>query len=81
MQQVQEAAPEQHTQRQQYTESKQNLDEERLTDPNQRAAAQQDTRGQQSRNPVIKDKLPGRNDPCPCGSGKKFKQCHGRGIV
>ncbi|MFG5408836.1 UPF0149 family protein [Piscinibacter sakaiensis] len=22
---------------------------------------------------------PGRNDPCPCGSGRKFKQCHGRG--
>ncbi len=21
---------------------------------------------------------PGRNDPCPCGSGKKFKHCHGR---
>jgi uncharacterized protein len=21
----------------------------------------------------------GRNDPCPCGSGKKFKQCHGKG--
>jgi len=20
----------------------------------------------------------GRNDPCPCGSGKKFKQCHGK---
>jgi preprotein translocase subunit SecA len=20
----------------------------------------------------------GRNDPCPCGSGKKYKQCHGR---
>ena len=20
----------------------------------------------------------GRNDPCPCGSGRKFKQCHGR---
>ncbi len=20
----------------------------------------------------------GRNDPCPCGSGKKFKRCHGR---
>ena len=80
-QQVQEAAPEQHTQRQQYTESKQNLDEERLSDPNQRAAAQQDTRAQQPRNPIIKDKLPGRNDPCPCGSGKKFKNCHGRGLV
>jgi uncharacterized protein len=23
------------------------------------------------------DKLPGRNDPCPCGSGRKFKKCHG----
>jgi uncharacterized protein len=23
------------------------------------------------------DKLPGRNDPCPCGSGRKFKRCHG----
>ncbi|MBQ5826641.1 MAG: SEC-C domain-containing protein, partial [Bacteroidaceae bacterium] len=22
-----------------------------------------------------------RNDPCPCGSGKKFKNCHGRGLV
>ena len=81
VEQVQEAAPEQHTQRQQYTESKQNLDQEQLTDPNQRAAAQHDTRAQQPRNPVIKDKLPGRNDPCPCGSGKKFKQCHGRGLV
>jgi len=85
VEQVQEAAPEQPAPRQQYTESKQNLDAsgnaEQLTDPNQRAAAQQDTRAQQPRNPVIKDKLPGRNDPCPCGSGKKFKQCHGRGIV
>jgi preprotein translocase subunit SecA len=80
-QQVQEAAPEQHTQRQQYTESKQNLDEERLVDRNQQAAAQHDTRAQQPRTPIMKDKLPGRNDPCPCGSGKKFKNCHGRGIV
>jgi preprotein translocase subunit SecA len=22
----------------------------------------------------------GRNDPCPCGSGKKYKQCHGKGM-
>ena len=80
-QQVQEAAPEQRTQRQQYTESKQQIGEEQLTDPNQAAAAQQDTRSQQPRTPIIKDKLPGRNDPCPCGSGKKFKNCHGKGIV
>ncbi len=28
--------------------------------------------------PVIAEKKVGRNDPCPCGSGKKYKQCHGR---
>ena len=81
MQQVQEAAPEQRTQRQQYTESKQDINEEQLVDRNQQAAAQNDTRAQQPRTPIIKDKLPGRNDPCPCGSGKKFKNCHGKGIV
>ena len=81
VQQVQEAAPEQHTQRQQYTESKQEVGEEQLVDKNQQAAAQNDTRAQQPRTPLIKDKLPGRNDPCPCGSGKKFKNCHGKGIV
>ena len=81
VQQVQEAAPEQHTQRQQYTESKQEVGEEQLVDRNQQAAAQHDTRAQQPRTPIIKDKLPGRNDPCPCGSGKKFKNCHGKGIV
>ena len=80
-QQVQEAAPEQRTQRQQYTESKQSIGEEQLVDQNQAAAARQDTRAQQPRTPIIKDKLPGRNDPCPCGSGKKFKNCHGKGIV
>ena len=28
--------------------------------------------------PVHVEKTPGRNDPCPCGSGKKYKNCHGR---
>ncbi|WP_028543971.1 preprotein translocase subunit SecA [Paenibacillus taiwanensis] len=28
--------------------------------------------------PVTKDDTIGRNDPCPCGSGKKYKQCHGK---
>ena len=73
---VREAAPEQRSQ--QYTEQK-----EDLTDPGQKAAASQDTRqnAEARRQPVRKDKLPGRNDPCPCGSGKKFKNCHGRGLV
>ena len=80
-QQVREAAPEQPTDRQQYTENKQNLQEEQMVDEQQQTAAQRDTRSQQPRNPIVKDKLPGRNDPCPCGSGKKFKACHGRGLV
>ncbi|MBQ2083768.1 MAG: SEC-C domain-containing protein [Firmicutes bacterium] len=28
--------------------------------------------------PFRAEKRPGRNDPCPCGSGKKYKNCHGR---
>ena len=40
------------------------------------------TNGEQKTNaPVKVDKQVGRNDPCPCGSGKKYKQCHGRGLV
>jgi uncharacterized protein len=27
--------------------------------------------------PIRKAPEPGRNDPCPCGSGKKYKKCHG----
>ena len=78
VQQVQEAAPEERSQR--YHEQK----GEDLVDKNQQAAAQRDTReGQQrvSQQPIVREKLPGRNDPCPCGSGKKFKNCHGRGIA
>lgn len=74
---VHEAAPEQRSQR--YTEQKDDM-----TDPAQQAAAQQDTRESaepRRQMPIHKDKLPGRNDPCPCGSGKKFKNCHGKGLV
>jgi len=39
------------------------------------SAAQQQQVKQQ---PVVAEKKVGRNDPCPCGSGKKFKQCHGK---
>lgn len=36
---------------------------------------------QKSKAPVIADKKIGRNDPCPCGSGLKYKNCHGKGLV
>ena len=44
----------------------------------QAAAAGRDTREQQRPEPIRVDKKPRPNDPCPCGSGKKYKQCHGR---
>ncbi len=72
--QVQQAVPEQTTSRQQYQETKTDL-----SDPNQRQAAARDTR-EVKREPVRAQHTVGRNDPCPCGSGKKFKHCHGKGL-
>ncbi|MFN3386533.1 MAG: SEC-C metal-binding domain-containing protein, partial [Candidatus Thermochlorobacter sp.] len=31
--------------------------------------------------PIRVEKTPGRNDPCPCGSGKKYKNCHGKAVA
>lgn len=80
---VREAAPEQHQQR--YTEQKADLNtpEQQPLSETQRQmqqATQQPTQQPARRNPIVRDKLPGRNDPCPCGSGKKFKNCHGKGL-
>ena len=36
---------------------------------------------QKARTPIHVDKRVGRNDPCPCGSGKKYKNCHGAGLA
>ena len=77
---VREAGPEQHA-KQQYTEQHDSLDAPDASAQQQADARNRDTREQQTQQPIVKDKLPGRNDPCPCGSGKKFKQCHGRGLV
>ena len=51
-----------------------------LTDAGMQQAAARDTRDRQPVQPIRRENLPGRNDPCPCGSGKKFKQCHGRNL-
>ncbi len=49
----------------------------RTNDPSQLS-----TNGEQkSRVPIKADKKVGRNDPCPCGSGLKYKNCHGKGLV
>ena len=67
--------PSRNKPQQKYNESKVDLN-----DPNQQAAAQHDTRENVKREPVRVEKTVGRNDPCPCGSGKKFKNCHGKNI-
>ncbi len=77
-QDVRQAAPEQRAPRQQYTESHDSIDGPDNSD--QQNAARQDTR-RTAPEPIVKEKVPGRNDPCPCGSGKKFKNCHGKGLV
>ncbi len=56
----------------------------RKTDMSQMRTQRNDlsTNGEQKSNTPIKaDKKIGRNEPCPCGSGKKYKNCHGAGLV
>ncbi len=56
----------------------------RRTDMSQMQTRRNDlvTNGEQKANaPVHVEKRVGRNDPCPCGSGKKYKNCHGAGLV
>ncbi len=66
---VKEAKEERPASRQQYTEN-------RSVDSS-RAAAARDTREVRNE-PYRSEHNIGRNDPCPCGSGQKFKNCHGR---
>ena len=79
-QEVRQAAPEQRQDMSKYQEQKQEVKQQELSDPNQQAAAAQDTREKPKREPVRAQKTVGRNDPCPCGSGKKYKNCHGRNL-
>ena len=45
---------------------------------NPMAGANSQTQGRSKPQPVTVEKHVGRNEPCPCGSGKKYKQCHGK---
>ena len=76
VQELQDAVPEQHAQR--YHEQKEDFEERA-----QQAAAHQDKRedaDQVNHTPYVAERMPRPNDPCPCGSGKKFKNCHGKNI-
>ncbi len=82
-QEVQQAPAQQMRQPQRrYVESKQDLSEPSETQRGMQQAAAGDTRSRQQVVQTVRNEGPkiGRNDPCPCGSGKKFKNCHGRGL-
>ncbi|MDR2805916.1 MAG: preprotein translocase subunit SecA [Dysgonamonadaceae bacterium] len=72
---LREAAPVRKTDYSRYRTQKDELSEGRRV---QGEVAGRDTRAQQKTGPIRVEKTVGRNDPCPCGSGKKYKQCCGR---
>ena len=75
--QVQEARAVQHTDRSQYQEQKSEAGS--LSSGGGEQGGEQQP--QKKMEPIRHGPKVGRNDPCPCGSGKKYKQCHGRGVV
>ena len=75
---VKQAAPERPTDMSRYKTRKDDIEEQREA---QRAAATGAGQASQPKaEPVRAEPKIGRNDPCPCGSGKKFKNCHGRDL-
>ena len=72
---VRQAAPERKTDYSKYRTQKDEISESRRV---QAQVASRDTREQQKTAPIRAEKTVGRNDPCPCGSGKKYKNCCGR---
>ena len=75
--QVRQAAPEQKTDYSRYRTEKSDVEQQ-----SGQRSPQQPGQGGMERSkitPVHVDKKPGRNDPCFCGSGKKYKNCHGGG--
>ena len=56
------------------------VDVNKLQASRMQAAAQAGQAEKSKPMPIHVEKKVGRNDPCPCGSGKKFKNCHGKGM-
>src|SRR5690554_3904526 len=72
---VRQAAPEQKTDYSKYRTQKE--DTGSLSARGDKEGSQ-GPKPQQKLEPIRVEKKVGRNDPCPCGSGKKFKNCHGK---
>jgi preprotein translocase subunit SecA len=74
--QVREAAEVRRTDMSRYRTQKSEL----VSSSNAMEGAQSQTQQKARPEPVRVEKRVGRNDPCPCGSGKKYKQCHGASL-
>ncbi|MDX8044643.1 preprotein translocase subunit SecA [Gracilibacillus sp. S3-1-1] len=59
-------------------EIRENLKREEVVKDTQAVAGGSDQQKKKVKKPFVKGETVGRNDPCPCGSGKKYKNCHGR---
>jgi preprotein translocase subunit SecA len=77
---VRDSASEAAAQRQQQQRERAKVDVNRLQASRMQAAAQAGQGEKQKPMPIHVEKKVGRNDPCPCGSGKKYKNCHGKGL-
>ncbi len=61
-------------------QEKAKVDMNKLQESRMQAAAHAGEEHAQKTMPVHADRKIGRNDPCPCGSGKKYKNCHGKDL-
>ncbi len=65
-----------------FTQEQPQQKKEKLTETrNENAVEEQNAQQKPKIQPIRVEQKIGRNDPCPCGSGKKYKQCHGVGIA
>ena len=77
---VREQSAEEAQRLQQERERRAKVDVNKLQASRMQAAAQAGQQERQKPMPLHVEKKVGRNDPCPCGSGKKYKNCHGKGL-
>ena len=81
---VENNQPQQQLKQARFTQEPQQKPKEKLvesrTDVSEQADGQAQEPAKPKQQPVRVEQKIGRNDPCPCGSGKKYKNCHGQGV-
>lgn len=68
----------QQVQQAKFTQDQPKQKKEKLTETRNEGDIQEQNQQKVKQQPVRVETKVGRNDPCPCGSGKKYKNCHGQ---